>query len=103
MIGSAGLNLPAAVEVATYRIVAEAISNALRHARATTIMVSLERSTTALVVEVRDDGRGIPSVVVPGVGLASMRERATELGARFTSSSSSAGTTVHAEFPLGAV
>jgi signal transduction histidine kinase len=103
MIGSAGLNLPAAVEVAMYRIVAEAISNALRHARANTIMVSLERSTTALVVEVRDDGRGIPSVVVPGVGLASMRERATELGARFTSSSSSAGTTVHAEFPLGAV
>jgi len=72
--------LPAATEVAAYRIVQEALTNARRHAGATTVRVSLERGEGDLSVRVRDDGIGVPAGRRSGVGLASMRERAAELG-----------------------
>jgi signal transduction histidine kinase len=78
--------LSAAVEVAAYRIAQEALTNVVRHAEASTCTVSLAiDGSGALCVEVRDDGRGIPgpqenSSVRAGVGLTSMRERASELG-----------------------
>ena len=71
--------LPAAVEVAAYRIVGEALANVSRHARATTCDVVVRRGR-ALVVEVGDDGVGILARRPGGVGLDSMRERAAELG-----------------------
>ncbi|MEU8384804.1 sensor histidine kinase [Streptosporangium sp. NPDC048865] len=72
--------LPAATEVAAYRIVQEALTNARRHAGAATVRVSLERGEHGLRVRVRDDGSGVPPGRRSGVGLASMRERAAELG-----------------------
>jgi signal transduction histidine kinase len=78
--------LSAAVEVAAYRIAQEALTNVARHAGANTCTVSLAiDEASALCLEVRDDGRGIPdpqenSSVRAGVGLMSMRERASELG-----------------------
>lgn len=72
--------LPAASEVAAYRIVQEAIANATRHAAATRICVRLTRSPDALVVEVADDGTGIVVPRPDGVGLGSMRSRAEEIG-----------------------
>jgi signal transduction histidine kinase len=69
--------LPAA-EAAAYRIALEAITNAARHAAATTCRVSVELNGS-LFLTVSDDGTGVP-VSPPGVGLASMRERAEELG-----------------------
>jgi two-component system, NarL family, sensor kinase len=71
--------LPAAVEVAAYRIATEALTNVSRHANATsaTIRLSLNGS---LEVEVADDGRGMPDGWSPGVGVSSIRERAAELG-----------------------
>ena len=72
--------LPAAVEVGAYRIVQEAVTNALRHAAARTCRVRLAIDGDDLLVEVTDDGAGWPSDAVPGVGLASMRERAAEMG-----------------------
>ncbi len=72
--------LPAAVEVAAYRIVVEAVTNAVRHSAADTCAVSLRRDAHALLIEVRDDGVGLASSPVMGVGMASMRERAEELG-----------------------
>ncbi|MFF5107951.1 histidine kinase [Streptosporangium sp. NPDC000509] len=72
--------LPAATEVAAYRIAQEALTNARRHAGAATVRVSLERGEDDLSVRVRDDGIGLPSGRRSGVGLASMRERAAELG-----------------------
>lgn len=86
--------LPAAVEIAAYRIVTEAITNAARHAHASTCQVRLAITDGELVVEVTDDGPGVSrggdgvarsaSTNGPdrptGVGLSSMRERATELG-----------------------
>nr|BFE87838.1 hypothetical protein GCM10020093_104390 [Planobispora longispora] len=52
--------LPAAVEVAAYRIIAEALANVSRHARATTCAVRLAAVRGALEAEVTDDGRGLP-------------------------------------------
>jgi signal transduction histidine kinase len=76
--------LPAAVEVACYRIAQEALTNVARHATANacTIYLAIE-DPDVLCVEVRDDGRGMPDPgesTSVGVGLTSMRERATELG-----------------------
>jgi len=74
--------LPAAVEVACYRIVQEAITNVARHAHARTcrVRLSVDRRAGMLEVEITDDGVGMPEGRVAGVGLSSMRERAEELG-----------------------
>jgi two-component system, NarL family, sensor kinase len=71
--------LPAAVEVACYRIVTEALTNVTRHARATrcTVRIQLDHG---LDVDVSDDGVGLPDGWRTGVGIASMRERVAELG-----------------------
>jgi signal transduction histidine kinase len=71
--------LPAAVEVAAYRIVQEALTNVVRHAQARTCVVQLVL-TEHLEIMVRDDGVGMPEERATGVGLLSMRERASELG-----------------------
>ncbi len=74
--------LPAAVEVAAYRIVQEAVTNAARHAAACncTVRIAPDEQANVLRLEVTDDGRGIPEDRSAGVGLHSMRERAEELG-----------------------
>ena len=92
--------LPAAVEVAAYRIVAEALTNVTRHARATSVRVRLVNEPGALVVEVSDDGIGISSERTAGVGLLSLRERAAELGGSTTvSCPPEGGTIVRAVLP----
>lgn len=93
--------LPAAVEVAAFRIVSEALTNVVRHARATRATVVLRRAATSLEVEVADDGRGIDADVAAGVGTLSVRERAAELGGRTTVSCPPAGgTVVAASLPI---
>jgi signal transduction histidine kinase len=92
--------LPAAVEVAAYRIVQEAVTNCLRHAEAHTCRILLHING-GLQVEVIDDGRGLPPAAVSGVGLASMQERAAELGGQcHIESTPGGGTQVVAIFPL---
>lgn len=71
--------LPAAVEVATYRIVQEALANVVRHAGAQTCRIQLTLADL-LELEIIDDGLGLPPDRQAGVGLASMQERAQELG-----------------------
>ncbi|HYQ85185.1 MAG TPA: CHASE domain-containing protein, partial [Rubrobacter sp.] len=75
-------HLPAAVEVACYRIAQEALANVVRHARAShcSIRIRLDEDAGALSVEVEDDGRGIRDDDNAGVGMLSMRERTEELG-----------------------
>ncbi|WP_433346011.1 sensor histidine kinase [Microtetraspora malaysiensis] len=104
--------LPAAVEVAAYRIVQEALANALRHARADSVEIAVvavpvgapyagSAAPARLVVTVRDDGRGLPERLVEGVGSGSMRERAAELGGLLRRTSGpDGGTTVEAVLPL---
>jgi two-component system NarL family sensor kinase len=72
-------DLPAAVEVACYRIVTEALTNVTRHAHATRCSVRI-RLGPGLDVAVHDDGVGLPEGWRTGVGIASMRERVAELG-----------------------
>jgi signal transduction histidine kinase len=80
--------LPAAVEVAIYRIVQEALTNVARHAQARTCVVRLAVRTAleplALCAEIEDDGVGCAPGYRAGVGLVSMRERAAELGGTCT-------------------
>jgi signal transduction histidine kinase len=78
--------LPAAVEVAAYLIALEALTNSRRHAhaRACTIRLTFDQPAGMLRLEVADDGCGIIEPPAAGVGLASMRERAAELGGTCT-------------------
>jgi two-component system NarL family sensor kinase len=74
-------SLPAAVEVAAYRIITEAMTNAARHSDATRIEVLLSLAEgEGLRIEIRDDGTATEAGWQPGVGLTSMRERTAELG-----------------------
>ncbi len=97
--------LGAAVEVAAYRIAMEAMTNAARHAhsREVTVDVSIDRvGDDCLRLEIADDGIGLPDEYRAGVGIASMRERAAELGGQCTvERRAPKGTLVRAVVPLG--
>jgi signal transduction histidine kinase len=92
--------LPAAVEVAIYRIVHEALTNVVRHANAQHCVLSLEVDDH-VCLEVHDDGRGLAEDYRPGVGLTSMRERTAELGGSYMIEPLGAGgTRVFIRLPL---
>jgi signal transduction histidine kinase len=95
--------LPAAVDVAAYRIVAESLANVAKHSGASSVRLELARENGSLLVEVSDDGVG-PGAAAPsgGVGLSSMRERASELGGScsVTPGPHGRGTTVRAAIPV---
>jgi two-component system NarL family sensor kinase len=90
--------LPAAVEVATYRIATEALTNVVRHSRATSASVRLH-CDGRLEVSVSDDGPP-DGAWTAGVGLQAMRDRAVELGGSFRAGPSPQGGRVVASFPL---
>ncbi|QNO37247.1 sensor histidine kinase [Protaetiibacter sp. SSC-01] len=93
--------LPAAAEVAAFRIASEGLTNARRHSGAREVVVSLRSSDGTLRVEIADDGRGIDRSATPGLGLRSMRERAEELGGTFTvDSGPDRGTVLVATLPI---
>ena len=93
----------AAVEVAAYRIVTEAMTNVVRHAAAAHCAVALRCADGWLDVEVSDDGVGMSEPHRDGIGMASMRERAAELGGRFSvDSQPGLGARVTARLPLPA-
>ncbi|MDN5765935.1 MAG: histidine kinase [Humibacillus sp.] len=101
--------LPAAVEVATFAIVNEAMTNVVRHANATrcSVRLSLQPGRPggtppwALLIEIEDDGVGAGPASRRGVGTASMRERAEELGGTVSVSTGPVGigTCVRARIP----
>ncbi|WP_089157229.1 sensor histidine kinase [Micromonospora sp. NBS 11-29] len=74
--------LPAEVELAAYRIVQEALTNVVRHARVPTCRVTVRQAPDGVRVEVVDGGHGGP-LGGPGHGIVGMRERALLLGGRF--------------------
>jgi signal transduction histidine kinase len=94
-------SLPRALEVATFRIVMEAATNAVRHAGAEQVSVRV-RYDDGVHLRVQDDGDGLPDALEPGVGLQAMRARAEELGGRLEVGSTDRGTSVYAWLP-GAV
>ncbi len=91
-------SLPAAIEVATYRIATEALTNVVRHSKATGAVVRLR---CAEQVELSITDNGPPNGAwAPGVGLNAMRERAAELGGWFQAGPTPSGGQVMASFPL---
>ncbi|MFF5263399.1 histidine kinase [Actinomadura viridis] len=96
-------SLPAAAEVAAYRIVQEALTNVYRHARAGSAVVRLSLNGD-LHVCVGDDGVGMPPDARSGVGMCSMRERAAEIGGSCTvGPGPEGGTVVSARLPVNAI
>lgn len=95
-----GLLSPQA-EVEAYRIVQEALGNALRHARAERIRIEIEAASERLVIRVADDGVGFDAQHAAGLGLPGMRERAAAIGAVLAiASRPGRGTTVSLSIPL---
>lgn len=93
--------LPAALEVALYRIAAEALHNVVRHAHATHCTIGITVHATSVALSVMDNGCGLPVTYVAGVGHHSMQERAAELGGSVSIlSTPTSGLSVTAIFPL---
>ncbi|HVF20763.1 MAG TPA: histidine kinase [Mycobacteriales bacterium] len=96
------IELPAAVEVAAYRIAVEALTNVARHAHAGRCVLTLRVGNT-LELAVSDDGVGLSANGHAGVGLNAMRERAEELGGNLRASRADPGTVIRASIPLRGV
>jgi signal transduction histidine kinase len=97
--------LPAAIELAAYRIALEALTNVARHAQAANCRIRFAvvdaDSRVALSIEICDDGVGLPAAQRAGVGLTSMRERAAELSGTYAiEPMPEGGTRVWAHLPL---
>jgi signal transduction histidine kinase len=95
--------LPAAVEVAAFRIITEAVVNVIKHARAgkCIIIIEINEELQFLDLQVIDDGIGLnTSQSSKGIGLYSMKERALELGGEYVIECMETGTKVSARLPL---
>jgi signal transduction histidine kinase len=102
-----GLSLPAAVEVAAFRTVVEAVTNVVRHSGADKVVVTVEPDPDRLVLTVTDhggpaarQGPGHGARWRAGVGLSAMRERAEELGGTFEAGPTLEGGRVCATYPM---
>jgi signal transduction histidine kinase len=95
-------DLPAAVEVAAYRIAAEACTNVIRHAHAASCSVEAAIRDGWLTLTVADDGTGFGAPAAVGVGLRSLHDRASEVGGSLEIRSAPGGTTVFSRLPLAA-
>ena len=104
--------LPRDVEVAVFRIFQESLTNIHRHSGSRTAQVRLWLEDGAVILEVRDEGKGAPASVLEfsndalgtlGVGLRGMRERVRQLGGKLELSSSEKGMTVRAVVPAAPV
>lgn len=97
-------DLPDAIDVAAYRIVQEALTNAARHASGSTVLVRIAREDKHLVIEVKDSGgseiQGLAAIGL-GNGIAGMTERAEALGGTMVASGrAEGGFSVRARLPL---
>jgi len=95
--------LPPEIEMALFRIVQESLTNIHRHSGSTTAIIRLSRRPSEIALEVTDKGSGMSDAAIPGVGIASMRERAEQLGGCLEIGSQDGGTTLKAVIPLHSV
>jgi signal transduction histidine kinase len=104
VIGDAGARLPATVETTLYRIVQEALNNAVKHAHAASVRIEVRRTPLKVTCSVGDDGHGFEAhrqANSAGLGLVGMRERIDTLGgALLVITQPRCGTTIQAEIPL---
>jgi signal transduction histidine kinase len=96
--------LPYELEEQLYRIAQEALNNALKHAQATAVKVTIRFGDGKVSLTVEDDGRGFEPLALGekgGLGLPNMSERAEKMGGRLTvQAAPGEGVTVHVEIPL---
>jgi signal transduction histidine kinase/ABC-type uncharacterized transport system substrate-binding protein len=101
--------LPPEVEMALFRVVQECLINIHRHSGSSTAEIRLERRGSQVVLEVKDQGRGLPAngevgeadeIVSVGVGIPGMRQRLSQLGGSLEIETGDQGTTVTAVVPL---
>jgi signal transduction histidine kinase len=98
-----GVRYPPHVEAATWYVVSEALTNAVKHAHARRVLVALAQPNGQLAVEIHDDGCGFDQATVRGLGLASLADRMSIVnGALSIDSGPGRGTTLRAEVPLTA-
>ncbi|HEX8519758.1 MAG TPA: histidine kinase [Pseudonocardia sp.] len=102
VVGTVARRMPEAVEINAYFVVAEALTNTVKHARASRAWVTIGVEDADLSVEVRDDGIGGAAADGSGSGLAGLADRIGALGGRLVlDSPPGRGTTVCARIPLG--
>lgn len=97
------LELPYNMNLAIFRIVQESLTNVYRHSQSPTAFISIQSTPRHVTVQVRDEGRGLPSEAGSGrmgVGLSGMRERVREFGGTLDVQSTASGTTVIAILPV---
>jgi len=93
--------LPGPVEASVYFFVSEALTNAVKHAAASRVTVSVTAAGGRLTLDVRDDGRGGAAATASGIGLAGLGDRIAALDGELTiTSPAGQGTTLHAVVPL---
>lgn len=96
-----GMEVPARVQSAGYRIAQEALSNFIKHSGQATAVVTVRRAPRELTVDVRDDGTRVPQPVRPGSGIRGMRERAAAVGGTLEAGPlPDGGWAVTARFPI---
>ncbi|KQV85159.1 hypothetical protein ASD15_08580 [Massilia sp. Root351] len=97
--------LDGAVAISAYRTVQEALSNVVKHAKATRVTVALRRAAapqdSALLIEVADNGKGYdPALASAGIGIIGMRERADAFGGSLAIATGHEGTAITIRLPL---
>jgi PAS domain S-box-containing protein len=95
------------IETAIFRVIQEALTNVVRHAKAESARVELDKQPEWVVVRIRDYGQGVPVKITGvgmtqrlGVGISGMRERIRQFGGELTVMRSEPGTLVEAQIPL---
>jgi signal transduction histidine kinase len=111
-LATSAKRLPGGIEIALFRILQEGLTNVHRHSGASEVVVFFQYQPRTIVLEIRDNGRGIPAERLDrlrktsaetGVGLAGMRERMYELNGKVEIESDGHGTTMRAMVPLAAI
>jgi signal transduction histidine kinase len=96
-------DLPDEYKICVYRLVQEALNNAVRHARARNAKVRVAQNQNGIAIEVSDDGRGFQPERARGLGILGMEERVKRLGGTLTvDSTPGRGSAIKAELPLPA-
>lgn len=93
-------DLPAAVDLSALRIVVEAVANTRKHARARRVDIRLRRTAAELIIEIHDDGTGLPADVRVGIGMHSIAERAAEIGGTARYDRTATGTRLLVSLPV---
>jgi signal transduction histidine kinase len=92
--------VPDRVKISAYYLIAEALTNATKHAHAATVTIAVDTTDTVLRIRVRDDGRGGADFAI-GAGLVGLKDRVEALSGRiYLDSPHGAGTTLLAELPI---